>query len=259
MRKHRGFTLIELLVVIAIIAILASILMPVFATARENARKGSCLNAQKQLAMGILQYVQDYDEHYPLGMNGRLSGYYVITSPPDVRPGNVALRASFWANSIQAYVKSLPVNRCPSQAQENDMGAPVAGRHDVYSYTYNGLLHALPMSQIVAPPKCIMLWEGTGNLGFVNYSTYMPFWVAGSPVYFYDGGSNSTQAGMGVGGVVGHHQGGDVKVYCDGHAKWTKEPGGWENSVWAATNADGTAASYWWDGFCPWLFRPVVE
>lgn len=65
-KKHRGFTLIELLVVIAIIAILAAILFPVFARARENARKASCLSNLKQLGLGLMQYVQDYDEKYPM-------------------------------------------------------------------------------------------------------------------------------------------------------------------------------------------------
>jgi prepilin-type N-terminal cleavage/methylation domain-containing protein len=63
--KRLGFTLIELLVVIAIIAILAAILFPVFARARENARRASCANNLKQIGLGILQYVQDYDEKIP--------------------------------------------------------------------------------------------------------------------------------------------------------------------------------------------------
>lgn len=62
-----GFTLIELLVVIAIIALLAAILFPVFARARENARKSSCLSNMRQLGLGFLQYTQDYDERLPAG------------------------------------------------------------------------------------------------------------------------------------------------------------------------------------------------
>src|SRR5436305_1156733 len=62
----RGFTLIELLVVIAVIAILAAILFPVFARARENARRSSCQSNEKQLSLAVLQYAQDYDERYPM-------------------------------------------------------------------------------------------------------------------------------------------------------------------------------------------------
>ena len=65
--KRRGFTLIELLVVIAIIAILAAILFPVFAQAREAARKASCISNLKQIGMGVLMYAQDYDEEFPMG------------------------------------------------------------------------------------------------------------------------------------------------------------------------------------------------
>jgi prepilin-type N-terminal cleavage/methylation domain-containing protein len=69
MRHSRGFTLIELLVVIAIIAILAAILFPVFARARESAVRTQCLSNIKQIALGALMYVQDYDERMPMGIN----------------------------------------------------------------------------------------------------------------------------------------------------------------------------------------------
>ena len=65
MKRNKGFTLIELLVVIAIIAILAAILFPVFAKAREKARQASCASNEKQLGLAIIQYVQDYDETFP--------------------------------------------------------------------------------------------------------------------------------------------------------------------------------------------------
>jgi prepilin-type N-terminal cleavage/methylation domain-containing protein/prepilin-type processing-associated H-X9-DG protein len=69
MQRKRGFTLIELLVVIAIIAILAAILFPVFARARENARRASCQSNLKQIGLGILQYTQDYDEKFAPSAN----------------------------------------------------------------------------------------------------------------------------------------------------------------------------------------------
>ena len=97
-RKVRAFTLIELLIVIAIIAILAAILFPVFARARENARRSSCQSNLKQLGLGILQYTQDYDE--------RLPATYVGTQNTGTQ--------STWRYQIYPYVKSTQVYFCPS-------------------------------------------------------------------------------------------------------------------------------------------------
>src|SRR4028119_299121 len=86
---HRGFTLIELLVVIGIIAILAAILFPVFARARENARRSSCQSNLKQIGLGMLQYAQDYDEKFM-----------------PFRDPNNANSPFVWPNIIQPYTKS---------------------------------------------------------------------------------------------------------------------------------------------------------
>src|SRR6478736_708659 len=92
----RGFTLIELLVVIAIIDILAAILFPVFARARENARRASCQSNLKQLSLGLVQYVQDYDEKNPAKPYSGFGTAYQCTEP---ETGN-------WGNQILPYVKS---------------------------------------------------------------------------------------------------------------------------------------------------------
>ncbi|MEO7719030.1 MAG: DUF1559 domain-containing protein [Capsulimonas sp.] len=91
--RRKAFTLIELLVVIAIIAILAAILFPVFAKAREKARQISCLSNLKQLGLGMLQYNQDSDESFPRS-----------NCPPD---------RDNWAQVIYPYVKSMNVYKCP--------------------------------------------------------------------------------------------------------------------------------------------------
>src|ERR1700753_1197036 len=92
--RRQGFTLIELLVVIAIIAILAAILFPVFAKAREKARQTACLSNEKQLGTAVMMYCQDFDEHLP-----------------SVWDANDHLT---WADEIYPYVKSLGAFVCPS-------------------------------------------------------------------------------------------------------------------------------------------------
>jgi prepilin-type N-terminal cleavage/methylation domain-containing protein/prepilin-type processing-associated H-X9-DG protein len=99
MTKRRGFTLIELLVVIAIIAILAGILIPVYARTRENARRTSCQNNFKQLYLAFQQYIQDSDERFPLS----------ATIGPPTTGGLVT-----WSDAIQPYVKDTKIFHCPS-------------------------------------------------------------------------------------------------------------------------------------------------
>lgn len=98
-RRRNGFTLIELLVVIAIIAILAAILFPVFAQAREKARQTTCLSNEKQIALGVLQYIQDFDETFP-------------SQPPNT--GATAWDwQQTWVTMVQPYIKSYDVYTCP--------------------------------------------------------------------------------------------------------------------------------------------------
>jgi prepilin-type N-terminal cleavage/methylation domain-containing protein/prepilin-type processing-associated H-X9-DG protein len=106
-KRRNGFTLIELLVVIAIIAILAAILFPVFARARENARRASCGSNLKQIGLGIMQYTQDYDEKMPPSRNQAVGA----DTP--------------WHWLIQPYVKSVQLFRCPSNSSNNNVnGTP---------------------------------------------------------------------------------------------------------------------------------------
>src|SRR3569833_2726288 len=156
MRKF-GFTLIELLVVIAIIAILAAILFPVFAQAREKARQISCVSNLKQVGLGVLQYVQDNDEHYPMGVDQNWDWQ------------------TTWPFVTQPYIKSTDVYRCP------DDSAKTAGdwwgsgqQHTALSYAGNGYTEQNPPVTGTGVGKGIFAsgqsWSGplSVNLAVVN-------------------------------------------------------------------------------------------
>jgi prepilin-type N-terminal cleavage/methylation domain-containing protein/prepilin-type processing-associated H-X9-DG protein len=110
--QRRGFTLIELLVVIAIIAILAAILFPVFAQAREKARAITCVSNQKEVSLGILMYVQDYDENFPKAdfwdTNTSFGNYYLWSSQLCVQP----------------YIKNLDIYKCPDDSFPGEITDP---------------------------------------------------------------------------------------------------------------------------------------
>ena len=116
--RRRGFTLIELLVVIAIIAILAAILFPVFARAREKARQTSCLNNVKQIGLGILMYTQDYDETTPM--------LYAV------HPGNLRRDITF---HIRPYVMNYSIFDCPSSDEK--VGHSTSSTYHSGSYGYH--------------------------------------------------------------------------------------------------------------------------
>jgi prepilin-type N-terminal cleavage/methylation domain-containing protein/prepilin-type processing-associated H-X9-DG protein len=153
-RRHEGFTLIELLVVIAIIAILAAILFPVFAQAREKARAISCLSNVKQLGLGTLMYVQDYDESFPLGRTWSTDpagGFY---------PG--------WANVLEPYLKSVGIFRCPSDAGQDGNNAPSGGLGPWMSYAANALCggyDGVPNNTNIGVFGCGMPWAPQTETG----------------------------------------------------------------------------------------------
>jgi prepilin-type processing-associated H-X9-DG protein len=134
--------LIELLVVIAIIAILAAILFPVFAKAREKARQISCASNEKQLGLGFLQYVQDNDEFYPNGGNGGGLG---------------------WGARIYPYVKSTGVYKCPDDPTATTTNKLGAGETDSpVSYAVNFNICGRTIAQTQAPASSVLLCEAQG-------------------------------------------------------------------------------------------------
>lgn len=115
----RGFTLIELLVVIAIIAILAAILFPVFARAREAARKTQCTSNLKQMATGMLMYAQDYDDKFPAGKSNCSHGPFDSWEQSGNGVDDFHMQSMWYAVKIQPYIKNVGVFKCPSSPDNN--------------------------------------------------------------------------------------------------------------------------------------------
>lgn len=212
-RRHKGFTLIELLVVIAIIAILAAILFPVFAQAREKARAISCLSNQKQIGLGLMMYLQDYDETFPAGRIGQ--GAPALAScgmgPPQDYP------YYSWRMVIQPYLKSWKVWECPSQSldrteestgccgsegTDRPMSADKIGFVVKMHYNYNGLKFCGKPKTLAAlkePASLIVIQEAGLRCPDSGTWCYWTFWKERQ-----------------------WHNGGRNYVMADGHAKWMK-------------------------------------
>lgn len=234
MRK-RGFTLIELLVVIAIIAILAAILFPVFARAREKARSAACQSNLKQLGLAFSQYAQDYDERMPIGNYPVTGGAYYVHA------------GEGWAGILYPYVKSTGVFVCPSDpTKPSGVNIPVG-----YGYNTNIARNAddatqnpMHLAKFNAPAVTVLLFEVRNDLANITDPTETGgsaysasgngFWcgngtVNGGNAYCDTGymphwgsGTCTAYGGPGVANSTGRHTDGSNYLCADGHVKWLR-------------------------------------
>lgn len=214
-RRNAGFTLIELLVVIAIIAILAAILFPVFAQAREKARGISCLSNGKQIGTALMVYSQDYDEGFPTW-----SEYWYMYYVNNAAKGSDTVDR-YWDAILLPYVKSGNppkldrggVWHCPSSERQADVrsyGMSMGFTYDTdpsspYYYRY------LNQAEIDKPASTIFVGDGgtTGRLGRTyDYQGYYEKYVLKQSFYTRD--------------APFRHSEGANYVFCDGHAKFGK-------------------------------------
>ncbi len=230
--SRKGFTLIELLVVIAIIAILAAILFPVFAKAREKARQATCTNNLKQIGIACMQYTQDYDEYFP--HSGTATSFYVQNLN--------------WKQLIAPYLSVSPITahtvengvfRCPSKGSKSCGNSTYGDNGDYGGYGWNFIyLGWLPgknqpdwvrVTAIEKPSSIIM--AGETNDSYVYTGTGSD-WSHGC-FYLYATAQNGL---TGADGFCQRHNGGGNYIWCDGHVSWI-----------TAKALGSTAARKWFD------------
>lgn len=192
-RSRRAFTLIELLVVIAIIALLAAILFPVFARARENARRSSCASNLRQIGLSVLQYAQDNDEHMP--------PFFGTNTYVDAQGNTLAASLCFggFRTLVEPYVKNTQVFVCPSDTGTHSIPTPYAKKPawNFSSYGFNGYasspgqgIAGKNLAAIDPVSKVVLSAEATGFEGFSWHQSGPPdtaFNNARSNVAFVDG------------------------------------------------------------------------
>ena len=233
-RWRSAFTLIELLVVIAIIAILAAILFPVFAQARDKARMTACLSNAKQLGTGLMMYVQDYDETYFWQ-----SGWNQVDEWGPGRWGNSFRSYTRWPNAHMPYLKNEGIFKCPSDKASNRGVGASGGGSTPYPCSFGANLAIFhrgggptAMAFIQAPADKIVIGEALVPYGFERWNVE---YFRGANYNFqnengWDFGTFRANVGRAqTRGItdaqmaaVTRHQFGNMAVYADGHAKWIR-------------------------------------
>jgi prepilin-type N-terminal cleavage/methylation domain-containing protein/prepilin-type processing-associated H-X9-DG protein len=233
--EQRGFTLIELLVVIAIIAILAAILFPVFAQAREKARQTGCTSNMKQMGTALMMYTQDYDETLPPGCHiwGNSNPLERMDPPMNA-----------WDGMIMPYVKNQQVFACPSDSntritgrsyavnQNVDGGAPLSKGRFTGVAPVGTVDGGVAMAEITTPADTIMVVEFWGLPNFDNRPGRWAF----HGIATRDDALNIIPASPGrlknKQNPAQGHMGGANYTFADGHVKWLRYEAAVKDNFW---------------------------
>lgn len=295
----RAFTLIELLVVIAIIAILAAILFPVFAQAKEAAKKTAMLSNVKQTATASLAYMTDNDDLFPLAYgfyDGKKTKMWLMNqfydTPYDWEPSTGATTRNamsmVWANSMQPYMKSYDLYTMPGATE---LDPPIS--HDSFSIatrkiakvnlTMNGLLNSYNGSAVASPAQLPVFTQAFGKINVLGYTGTVPYMLCNDPtqpcVYkpstpdcMDENGARSGFSYLTSGSplrsqIMTTFGRGQVWAFADGHAKYQKigmnvaGKTDYHTDPWSEYRDDGTIRAEWTDeNFChPPLFKPDFD
>jgi len=239
MAIRRAFTLIELLVVIAIIAILAAILFPVFAQAKEAAKKTTCLSNQKQIGTAAIIYMADADDVMPLtrGVNpdGTNAAFTFVYPAAKYFTTPSPMTRAMYANAMEPYMKSWEMWKCPS-GQDIQLFNPdtyIPGGDVYFSYSMNAYVNAFSHTGVDLPAETVMFTEA-GKGRPVKYFAPWPLPTHGTDFvpYRWNVNANSLTVFLyQVDRTWWSHGRGNNNVYADGHAKFANHPskeGSWK-------------------------------
>lgn len=223
--RRSAFTLIELLVVIAIIAILAAILFPVFAQAREKARQTSCLSNMKQIGTGLMMYTQDYDETLA-GNDISAEGIGFDLGFMQPNTGADYTRRN-WARDTQPYIKNLQVLLCPNAQPRSSILAP--NTTSVYIETTKpGGGNSSYFMNAITSTRSLAIIPNPANIVYVQEYAYITRTCQTRPRRVDDPTTGWKDGYTGRYQEFNHpfynsmHFGGGNRLFCDGHAKWSK-------------------------------------